>query len=71
MATTEEEYEDIKQQCITTFTWEEAEVPAFPQKIRSHGKSKDKGKGEGEGEGKGQGQGKAKGKGRGKGKGGY
>ena len=35
MATTEEEYGDIKQQCITTFTWQEADVPAFPPNNRN------------------------------------
>jgi hypothetical protein len=32
VATTEEEYEAIKQQCITTFAWQEADVPPFPEK---------------------------------------
>ena len=61
VAMTEDEYEAVKQQCITTFNWQEAVVPRFPSAKRGGSK----------GEGKGKGKGKGKGEGKSKGKGGY
>jgi hypothetical protein len=58
VATTEEEYEAVKQQCITTFAWQEADVPAFPQQKRPPRTGKGKGEGKGAGKGKGKGKGK-------------
>ena len=55
----EKKIDDVKQQCITTFNWQEADTPPFPSsRNNSHyfgkkGKGKGKGKGTGKGKGKG------------------
>ena len=56
---TEKEFDNVKQQCITTFNWQEVDTPPFPSSrnnSRYFGK-----KGNGKGNGKGTGKGKGKG----------
>ena len=61
VATTEEEYGAIKNQCITTFAWQDADTPPFPGSRNDNRYFGEKGHGKGKGKGKVKGKGKGKG----------
>ena len=44
VAMTEDEHKAVKQPCITTFNWQEADVPRFPSAKRGGGKGEGRGK---------------------------